>query len=396
MPHIARLYDTISSAYIHQNKSENLRKLTYITLLLSICFNCFGNTNSYHTIKIAFAGPFTGPYSAYGTQLLSGAMQAVNDINAKGGLKGIKLEIVPVDDQCDPDIAVKIAQSLIDSKNYHAVVGHVCSAATLATSSLYSKANILVVTPTATNTKITERNIGTVFRMTGTDQQQSAAAANFIAKSLKSKRIAILHDQELYSHDLADLVSEQLLQLGTTPVLYQGIPRGTCNFASIIKKLKTLDADAIYFAGLYPEVSALAKTLNILELQIPLITADGVAINKLITSVGNQQVARSILMTFADNPNQLVSSKAVINAMHKNKLETTGYALYAYASVQVIARAIDKTNTTDGRTLANWLHHHEVETILGMKSWATNGDIINSHFKIHTLQSENNLVALSQ
>lgn len=394
MPHIARPYDTISHGYVHQNKSRNLQKLICVTLLLSSCFNCFGNT--YHTIKIAFAGPFTGPYSAYGTQLLSGAMQAVNDINANGGLKDIKLEIVPVDDQCNPDIAVKIAQNIIDAKNYHAIVGHVCSAATLATSSMYSKANILIVTPTSTNNKITERNISTVFRMTGTDQQQSTAAANFIAHTLKSKRIAILHDQELYSKDLADLVSEQLLHLGTTPVLYQGIARGTCNFTAVIKKIKALNADAIYFAGMYPEVSALAKTLNILELQIPLITADGAALNKFISSVGSQRVTNSVLMTFSDNPNNIVSSKTVINAMRKNKLETTGYALYAYAAVQVIAKAIDKTNTTDGRTLANWLHHHEVETVLGVKSWATNGDIINSNFKIHTLQAENNLVTLAQ
>lgn len=348
-----------------------------------------------HTIKIAFAGPFTGAYGAYGTQLLSGAMQAAQDINAQGGLKGIKLEIIPVDDQCNPDLAVELATTIINSKSYHAIIGHVCSSATLATSNLYGKANMLMITPTSTNNKITERNIGTVFRISGTDQQQSIAAANFIAHSLKSKRIAILHDQELYSKDLADLVSEQLLQLGTTPVLYHGVPRGTCNFAPIIKKLKALNADAVYFAGLYPEVSALAKTLNVLELQIPLITADAVALNKFVNNVGSARVASSVMMTFADNPSSLLSSQTAIHAMHTNKLETTGYALYAYAAVQVIAAAIEHTNTTDGRTLANWLHQHEVATVLGNKSWATNGDIINSQFKIYSMLAENHLVAVS-
>ncbi len=364
-----------------------MRKIIYLTLLLLSTLNCYGE----HTIRIAFAGPFTGAYSAYGTQLLSGATQAVNDINANGGLKGIKLEIIPIDDECNPDIAVKQAASIVENKSYHAIIGHVCSAATLATSNIYAKANILVITPTSTNSKITERNISTIFRMTGTDQQQSTTAANFIANTLKSKRIAILHDQELYSKDLADMVSEQLLQLGTTPVLYQGITRGTCNFTPIIKKLKALNADAIYFAGLYPEVSALAKTLNVLELQIPLIVADGIALNKFINNVGNPKIAGSVLMTFADNPRNIVSSQALINKMHGNRLETTGYALYAYAAVEVLAQAIDHTNTTDGRTLANWLHQHEVNTVLGKKSWATNGDIINSQFKIYSLTAENHL-----
>lgn len=364
-----------------------MQKTIYLVLLLFSVFRCYGE----HTISIACVGPFTGAYSAYGTQLLSGATQAANDINSNGGLKGIKLEIIPIDDQCNPDLAVQQAVTIAENKSYHAIIGHVCSAATLATSNIYAKANVLVITPTSTNSKITERNISTIFRMVGTDQQQSNTAANFIANKLKSKRVAILHDQDLYSKDLADMVCEQLLQLGTTPVLYQGIPRGTCNFTPIIKKLKTLNADVVYFAGLYPEVSALAKTLNVLELQIPLITADGIALNKFISSVGSPKISGSVLMTFADNPSSLVSSQALINKMQSNKLETTGYALYAYAAVEVIAHAIDSTNTTDGRTLANWLHQHEVNTVLGRKSWATNGDIINSQFKIYALTAENHL-----
>ncbi len=62
-----------------------------------------------------------------------------------------------------------------------------------------------------------------------------------------------------FSKDLADFVSENLLQLGTTPVLYQGVARGTKNFTAIIKKMKALQVDAVYFAGLYPEVGALVK-----------------------------------------------------------------------------------------------------------------------------------------
>lgn len=379
---------------IHNNILRLFKNLITAIVISFVC--CSYCQNAYaDNIKIALVGPFTGPYSAYGTLLLSGAIQAANDINHKGGLKGVQLEIIPIDDQCSPDIAIKQAEVIIKHRQYQAVIGHVCSAATLATSSVYARANILMITPTATNNKITQNNHSTVFRMTGTDQQQSMTAANFIAKNLKSKRIAILHDQELYSKDLADLVSENLIRLNISPVLYQGIPRGTRNFTPIIKKLKSLNADAIYFAGLYPEVAALTKTLNILQLQMPLITADGVALNKFISTVGGAQLANSVLMTFADNPRSILSSQTVIKNMQKNKLETTGYALYTYAAVQVIANAIDNTNTTDSITLANWLHQHEVNTVLGKKSWDTNGDIINSSFNMYTMLADNTLTAMT-
>lgn len=369
-----------------------IKALTYLVALLSCCFSMQAQTPS---IKIALAAPFTGAYAAYGTLLLSGAMQAATDINAKGGIKGVHLEIVPLDDECSSDIAVKLAETVSKENNFQAVIGHVCSAATLAASNIYARANILMLTPTATNDKITERKINTVFRMTGTDQQQSSAAAAFIAKTLKSQRIAVLHDQELYSKDLADAVSEHLLHMGVTPVLYQGIARGTRNFTPIIKKLNALHADVIYFAGLYPEVAALAKTLNVLQLQIPIITADGIALNRFINQVGGPHTASSVLMTFGDNPANIVSSQTVINRMQANHLETTGYALYAYAAVETIAKAVEGADTTDGLLLANWLHQHEVDTVLGKKSWDTNGNINNAKFKIYSLVGENTLLGLN-
>ncbi len=78
-----------------------------------------------------------------------------------------------------------------------------------------------------------------------------------------------------------------------------------------------------------------------------MLTADGVALNKFLQYVG-EPVANSVLMTFAENPSSLVSGQKIIQAMQKNKLETTGYALYAYAAVQVISKAVDAVNTTDG------------------------------------------------
>ena len=374
------------------NKFINLT----FSIFLVVCNVIYANDRSLPNIKLALVGPLNGIYSAYGTQVLSGAVRAANDINAAGGIKGLQIEIVPFDDQCNPDLAIKQAEEIVKNGSFNAVIGHVCSAATLAVSNIYARANILLITPTATNDKITERSISTLFRMSGTDQQQSSVAANFIAKRLKSKRVAILHDQDLYSKDLADTVSEKLLQQEVVPILYQGIARGTRNFTSIIKKLKSLNADAIYFAGLYPEVGHLAKTLNVLQLQIPLITSDGAAVNKFINVVGNADNTNSIIITFSDNPQDLVSSKTVINAMRNDNLETIGYVLYAYAAVQVIAKAIDNTNTTDNVTLANWLHQHEVDTKKKKKSWDTNGNIIDSKFNACILQGENNLVSLSK
>jgi branched-chain amino acid transport system substrate-binding protein len=347
-------------------------------------------------IRIALMGPFSGIYASYGTQLLSGATQAADDINKLGGIKGVHLEIMPIDDECNPEVAVQQAEQLVKEKQYQAVIGHACSACALATLNIYAKAKILVITPSATNHQITQRNIATIFRMTGTDTQQSLVAAQFIVKKLHSARVAILHDQDLYSKGLADSVSEDLLYLNKTPILYQSIPRGTHNFTALIKKLRNLKADAIYFAGLYPEVSSLAQSLNVLQLQIPLVTGDAAAMSQFIDAAGGTKAATSVLLTFGTDASSLVSAKTVIHKMHEKHLDTMGYALYAYATVQVMAKAIDSTNSSDGTKLANWLHQHEVDTVLGKKSWDTNGDIIDAGFKVYTWDNERNMEIVAQ
>lgn len=335
-----------------------------------------------NTLRIALAGPFSGPYSGYGTLLLSGASQAVKDINDRGGIKGIHLEIIPIDDRCEPERAYNQAERIVKGKQFQAIIGHTCSSSTLATLETYAKANMLMITPTSTNPKITQKGIMTLFRMSGRDDRQALAAANFIVNKLNSKRIAILHDQDIYSKDLADYLSEYLVNMDTTPVLYQGIAQGTTNFKSLISKFKELEVDAVYFAGLYPEVGALAKAMHVYQLQIPLVSGDGIAINEFVDAAGGQKASTAVMMTFNHAPKDLKASQKVLADMKAVHLNTEGYSLYGYAAVQAIAQAIEQTDSTEGAVLSHWLHQNRVSTVLGEKSWDTNGDIIDSDYHI--------------
>ena len=72
--------------------------------------------------------------------------------------------------------------------------------------------------------------------------------------------------------------------------------------------------------------------------------------------------------------------------MRQAHLETNGYTLYAYAAVQAIAASLQDTKNTHGKTLAKWLHNNTVPTILGQKAWDTNGDIIDTEYKMYIWQ----------
>src|SRR5262245_39646759 len=87
-------------------------------------------TPAFAQLKIGSAGPMTGANAAFGEQLRRGAMMAVEDINAAGGVNGKKLELVIGDDACDPKQATAVANKMVSDKVAF-VAGHFCSGSSI-------------------------------------------------------------------------------------------------------------------------------------------------------------------------------------------------------------------------------------------------------------------------
>src|SRR4026208_104974 len=148
-------------------------------------------------IKMGVAGPLTGPNAAFGAQLKNGTDQAVEDINAAGGIMGQKITVGYGDDGIDPEQGVSVANKFAGD-GIKFVVGHFNSGVTMPASEVYQENGILEITPSATNPKITERGMWNIFRTCGRDDQQGAVAAAHILKKFKGKKIAATHDKTTY------------------------------------------------------------------------------------------------------------------------------------------------------------------------------------------------------
>src|SRR6478672_11316725 len=129
-------------------------------------------------IKLGVAGPITGPNAAFGAQLKNGTEQAVDDLNAKGGILGQKVEVEVGDDVSDPKQGVSVANKFVGD-GVTLVVGHFNSGVTIPASEVYAENGILFVTPAATNPKVTERGLWNAFRTCGRDDQQGKLWADY-------------------------------------------------------------------------------------------------------------------------------------------------------------------------------------------------------------------------
>jgi len=114
-----------------------------LSLLVTLCL-CASAADA--EIRIAIAGPITGPTSWIGEQYLRAAEMAVDDLNARGGVLGQRVELIVGDDFCDADQAVAVARKLA-SDSVVFVAGHYCSHSSIAAAKVYEEARILQISP---------------------------------------------------------------------------------------------------------------------------------------------------------------------------------------------------------------------------------------------------------
>lgn len=346
-----------------------------VFLALSMCISVPGLANTKKEVKIAIAGPHTGPNAAFGEQFWRGATQAAKDINAKGGVSGQQIVLVKADDACEPKQAVAVANRLVDQDKVAAVVGHFCSESTMPASEVYADANILMITPASTNPAITERKMKSVMRMCGRDDQQGLVAADFIVKNLKAKRIAIVHDKTTYGRGLAESFKRNIEKLGQKEVLFEGITRGEKDFNALVTKIKAANADLVYYGGVHSEAGLIVQQMRKQGLKSQFFSGDGIISSDFVSAAGGKQNTVGVMATFGPDPRVLPQSKPVVEAFKKIGYEPEGYTLYSYATVEAVAQALAGAKTTSGKDLAAWLEKNGANTIMGKKEWDAKGDL---------------------
>jgi branched-chain amino acid transport system substrate-binding protein len=149
-------------------------------------------------IKIGWLAAMTGPSSAPTTGFNRGVVFAAEAINAAGGIKGRKLEIITRDTQGDPTKAVNATQELISQAKVHAIWGPVNSGEALATTPIMARAKMPDIHPCVVETLIDPAKYPNAFRMAPSNTQWDDAVRNYCLNVLKVKKVAVIGDTTGY------------------------------------------------------------------------------------------------------------------------------------------------------------------------------------------------------
>jgi branched-chain amino acid transport system substrate-binding protein len=155
------------------------------------------------TIKIGFPIPLSGPTAVYGEPILKGAQLAVSEINAKGGVLGRKLELLPRDSKANADEAVRLARELIIKNNVDFLVGTLTSAEAPAVSTVAKENKIVFIAPTSKSTILTDPQHlhPYIFRVSSNTDVEGLAAATLMARWKNVKHVATIAPDYAYGRD---------------------------------------------------------------------------------------------------------------------------------------------------------------------------------------------------
>ncbi len=343
-------------------------------------------------IKIALAGPVTGPVAQYGDMQFIGAKMAIEQINKAGGVNGEKLVGIVYDDACDPKQATAVANKVVND-GVQLVVGHLCSSSTEPASDIYEDEGILMITAASTSPSITEKGYQLVFRTIGLDSLQGPFAAKHIIDSVKPQRVAVIHDKQQYGEGLATSVKAELELAGINIVMFEGVTSGDKDFSALIGKLKKEKVDFVYYGGYHPELGLILRQSKERGFNAKFMGPEGVG-NPDITAIAGE-ASEGLLVTLPDSFEKDPNNAALVAAFKANNEDPSGAFVFpSYSAVQIMADSIKAVGSIDTTKMAAHMRASSFSTPTGELAFDAKGDLKQFSFVVYNWHADGTKTAV--
>ncbi len=256
------------------------RFLSLVAIALALAVVFVGCQQAPKVLKVAILAPLSGPVPTFGVSTRDGALLAIDEWNAKGGVLGLKITPIVEDSQCTPDPAVNAANKVVNQDKVHYIIGEVCSKASIPISEIANAAKVIEISPTSTNVAVTvDKNGATkpyIFRACFIDPFQGKVGATFAFNSLKAKKAFIMVDQgNAYVIGLAQNFESTFTQLGGKIVGKENYTGTDTDFSAILAKVKAAKPDVVYLPDYYNVVNLATKQAKEKGITAPFMGGDG-------------------------------------------------------------------------------------------------------------------------
>ncbi len=338
-------------------------------------------------LKIGFGMALTGPLGANGKSALLAMKIWEEDINAKGGLLGRKVQLINYDDQSNPSTVPGIYQKLLDVDKVDLIIGgYATNVLAPALPVVMQRKKVMIgLFGLSVNQKF---KYDRFFAMSPNGQNPKLAVSKPFFDAVmklepKPKSIAIVAADAEFSRNAADGARDNAKALGLNIVYDKSYPPATTDFAPILRAIQATSPD-IVFVGSYP-LDSVGMVLAAQELDLKT-QAFGGAMVGLQATVFKTKLGEALNGVI--NYDYWLPAPSFMRPGVKEFLEKyqaraaaegvdpLGYYMgpYAYAYIDLLGQAVTATKSTDDGKIADYLRANEHQTLIGPVKFGADGE----------------------
>jgi branched-chain amino acid transport system substrate-binding protein len=347
-------------------------------------------------VKIGITLPLTGADAEDAALIKDGAVLAIEEANAKGGVAGYKIEAVIYDSgtatagQYDPAQAATNTKKLVSDPAVVANIGPQMSGEGKAMAPILSEADLATITPSSTNPDITNpafagqfkpKGRAIYFRTVTTDAFQGPNMANYMAQVLKIKSVYVLDDSGAYGVGIADAYQRQAEKLGIKVLGRDQLNPKEADYTTVLTKIKALKPDALYYGGVAQAGVKLAKQAHDIIPDMIKAGGDGVYGAAFLKGAGFPAVEK----WYATNASPHMLEDPAIAGWVKRfqerfKALPDDYSITAYDGTLVVLDAIKRVaesgKEVNRSNVRDAMQTTKLKTLQGEVSFDQNGDMV--------------------
>ena len=332
-------------------------------------------------IYFGLTGPFTGGGASQGEYAEIGAMKAVEEINAAGGINGRMIELVIYDDKGDPQEAALVAQRYVDDPRIVAVIGPLWSSCTMSAMPIYEEAGMPILTPTSSADSVTQQGWQQVIRVGLRNAIQAPLRAAFLMNNMDRKKVAVFYANSANGRSALERTKEVAAQLGAEIVDEEPVNTGVdTDFTVQLTRAERAGADGIFITAQYNEGSLIvsqAAQLGLMADQKIVLVSSGALLHDVVRERIGPDAEDGFFIVV---PDDFFTDRPVVKELREYFEEQVGTApnqtgAYSYDALHVVARAMNEGGATKETLVETIKSMTFTDLIIGEEiQWGPEGD----------------------
>ena len=328
------------------------------------------------TVKVGVLLPLTGSQAKFGEIEKRSYEMAAEEINAKGGVRGMKIELRFEDDTGKPDVGRSGVEKLISREKVPVITGGYSSQVTAAVTPVAQQFKVPFVISTGSADDITEKGYDYIFRVNPPASEYPNAVKSFLQGVAKDvKTVALLYENSAFGQSSSKSFEKDCADLGLKIVVKEGYQAGAIDFKPVLTKVKAANPDMIYMVSYVMDASLLMRQSKELRINPKLFIGGGAGFTlpefaKSAGAAAEGVYSATLWLETLPFP----GAKEYFDKFRKKYgTETEYHGAEAYAAMQVVADALKRAKSLTPKDVRDALAATNMKTVFGPVKFVSYG-----------------------